>query len=558
MNMVRREGSRSRWIRAFVYIAVSGCGLMPAQAKEPLKTEMTVKLPPFVVEQTGGAKWRYGEIPGCEILARCDDATTERTVLAFHRANQLLSLILPDRFQIKTEATKTLILYDEKLWPLAKREAFANMLLSNPSLALEESVESAIHQGSVRKNLSPGTQLLASESPTRTPSPSFFNNLQLSDADSMAIFAMVSDARIDPWDTILTPAYVGNVVNARSPSFPAWFRCGFLGIYTALKYKDNTLAGRSSGWEERKHSYAEDRSNVAGQIIPLGDFLGMSAQGEGPKPPLWAAEAELFVSWGMDPDDSNRVDGFWDFVEHCCTHPATESFFRKCFGLGFAEATSQMAAYRTHIMRWNLDKKLGEIPPLQLRDAAPGEIARIKGEWERLETRYVRKNLPDLEDTYVRQARRTLLRAFDQGDRDSRLLATLGLLELDAHNKTSARIYLEDAVNQSVIRPRAYFELAQLRYDELLARSTRNDRKLGAAQADLILAPLVAVHRQAPPLPQVYELMADVCINCAIPPDSRVMTALEEGVKLFPADNELVSRMAILQSRTEKSSGAPR
>src|SRR5256885_50626 len=113
MNIVRLGGIRSRWKRAFVYIVVSGCGLMPTQAKEPLKTEMTVKLPPFVVEQTGSMKWRYCEIPGCEILARCDDATTERVVLAFHRANQLLSLILPDRFQIKTEVTKTLILYDE-------------------------------------------------------------------------------------------------------------------------------------------------------------------------------------------------------------------------------------------------------------------------------------------------------------------------------------------------------------------------------------------------------------------------------------------------------------
>ena len=39
--------------------------------------ERTVVLPPFIVEDASkGPPWRYAQMPGFEILSRCDDGTT--------------------------------------------------------------------------------------------------------------------------------------------------------------------------------------------------------------------------------------------------------------------------------------------------------------------------------------------------------------------------------------------------------------------------------------------------------------------------------------------------
>lgn len=110
-----------------------------------------------------------------------------------------------------------------------------------------------------------------------------------------------------------------------------------------------------------------------------------------------------------------------------------------------------------------------KLPPLALRLATDGEIARIKGDWERLEINYVRQRYPDLATKYIEQARRTLLRAYDRNDRDPRLLAVLGLCEVDAGNDAGARDYLETAARLEIVRPRVWLELARLRLADYLA-----------------------------------------------------------------------------------------
>lgn len=174
-----------------------------------------------------------------------------------------------------------------------------------------------------------------------------------------------------------------------------------------------------------------------------------------------------------------------------------------------------------------------------MRDASWSEVARIKGEWERLVTRYVRKEFLQLEGVYLDQARRTLQRAFARGDRDPRLLATLGLLELDAGNEVAAQLYLEEAVGKSVVRPRVYVELAKFRFDQELARATRNDGKLSLAQTEDVLDILMVAARQAPSLSPVYELIADVWMNCVEEPGADDFAVIDEGIGLFPRSGEL-------------------
>jgi hypothetical protein len=178
------------------------------------------------------------------------------------------------------------------------------------------------------------------------------------------------------------------------------------------------------------------------------------------------------------------------------------------------------------------------------------EIARIKGDWERLEITYVRTHFPTLTTKYVEQARRTLMRAYDGGSRDPQLLAVLGLCEVDAGNDAGARGYLEDAAARDpALRPRARFELARLRFAAARAPGAGAAPALTAAQAGDVLAPLLAEREQDLLLVEAYTLIADVWAACTEAPTRAQLALLERGVRLFPRHSELVHRTAELNLR---------
>ncbi len=229
-----------------------------------------------------------------------------------------------------------------------------------------------------------------------------------------------------PHEIGLTPAYVESLLSGCIPLLPSWFKTGFIELYGHLEFRSNALVLGPMQWKLHP-KFSTDAVGVTQWhgLLSLGDFFDDQAREKDVDQGLWATQAELFVRWGIDPAGGKRVAQFWDFVARSSSKPATEQVFRECFGLTFDEATRRLATYAVDAKttRWRFAKDEIGSPPLQLRDATPGEIARIKGEWERLEVRYVRKELPELATTYLAQARRTLHRAFDRGDQDPRLLA---------------------------------------------------------------------------------------------------------------------------------------
>ncbi|HEX2861900.1 MAG TPA: hypothetical protein VHN79_09685 [Lacunisphaera sp.] len=538
------------------------------------------------------------EIPRFEILSRCNDLTTEQLALAFHRANQLLGLVLPARFQLTFDAPQTLIFYDEKLWPVAEQQAVATMLRANPPARPDAGLGSAAPP---RVRLEPltGSQFLGLDREPRTAaSHAFFSNLMLTDADVIVTFVLVSTVTIDPQRSYLTPAYVGNLLQNRTPGLPDWFTAGFMRLYDRMNFEANTVTVKPLRWDtvvtrdgratdsepwgdvapkprraprarralelgqqplnlpqtEPGHQFGQpaltnpkDPAPERDLLLPLAGFVA----GVVPADDLdsWLTQAELLVSWGLDPANG-RVEAFWNWIDRVSTEPATEALFQECLDLNFAAATRSIVVYSANHrgIRWVLPENLANLPPLPLYDASAHQIARIKGEWERLEARYVRRNQPDLEKHYLTLARRTLRKPYDRGDRDPRLLASLGLLELEAGDQAAARSFLEAAVQGGVVRPRAYYALARLRYDHLVGRSTRNDGKYTSAQTAPILLPLLAATKQTPPLSAVYELMAHVCCNLTEPPSDEVLAALAEGVRLFPGNDALRHQVAALRA----------
>jgi len=264
----------------------------------------------------------------------------------------------------------------------------------------------------------------------------------------------------------------------------------------------------------------------------------------------WLNATELLVCWAFDPSNPARVEQFWTFLERCTVEAPTEELFRACLGLGFAAAREELVSYATesHSLRWSAGPASLDVA-ITARDATRVEIARLKGEWERLETRFVKRNQPELEPFYRDLARRTLQRSLDRGDRDPRVCATLGLLELESGNRPAAEELLAEALAHGVKRPRVGFELARLRYDHAFGRSPRNDGKFTEEQADGILEPLVAAARLAPPLPGIFELMIHVAEQSAATPTAQVLATLAEGAALYPRNSELVYRVAALHAQ---------
>ncbi|RXK55465.1 hypothetical protein ESB00_06085 [Oleiharenicola lentus] len=514
-------------------------------APEP-KVEMSVQLPPFIIEQAAGPKWRYTRIPRFEILSRCNDLTTEQLALAFHRANQFLGLVLPEHFQIKLDVPQALIFYDEKLWPIAEQQAVAAMLKAHPP-ARADGLPPSGALPRVRLEPITGAKWLGPEPTAQTTAPdSFFSNLMLSDADSITTFALVSASTLDPQRSYLTPAYVANLLEQRTPALPDWFTTGFLRLYERMEFQDNTVTVRPIRW-----FFQNEKPSGTKIVAPEPDLIPPAVFFAGKQSPdydavTWLAQSELFASWGLDPAQ-DRAKAFWKFVERTATEPVTESAFAECFGLDWARAWDRLAAHATHHpgLRWTLPAAFARPPADPVEDATPRQIARLKGEWERLEAHYVRKNQPDLEEHYVTLARRTLRKPYDRGDRDPRLLASLGLLELDAGNKAEAIPLLEQAVQAGVIRPRAYYEIARLRYDALVGRSTRNDGKFTAEQVAPVVEPLLAGMKQSPPLAAAYELLAHITTQSVAPPSEEVVTSLAEGARLFPQKSDRLLKPAM-------------
>ncbi len=501
-----------------------------------------VALPPFIVEEmTKGPPWRYAEAPGYEILSRCNDSVTRRVVATHQRLHQLLAEMLPPALQLQCTLPRALILYDEELQPAASREVIAQMLRSNAPEPAE--------------NFSPAPSFRGARIAPPARGLSFLPNLRLWDRDAMAVFMIVRRDDFDAERLALTHDYISFLVKSRVPALPPWFVSGLLTLYAQTAFAGDRLTLEPLRWISATHTEAVKKDpKTAPPVQPLVDFLVNRLL-----PPTerqtyepfqaWQAQAALFVRWGLEADGGAHRDALWKFAGRSATRTMTEAAFTECFGVDYAAVQAQLTAYLPAAVRRTVHFKPAKLPkpaPLALRNAADGEIARLKGDWERLEVPFVKNISPDLAPKYLEQARRTLRRAYDRDERDPRLLAVMGLCEVDAGNATGARDLLEAAARLGPIRPRANYELARLRFTEFRAQPAGGNGRLSVGQAADVLTLLFAARAQQPSLPEVYSLIADVWTEVASKPSRGHLAVLDEGVRLFPRRADLTLRTAEL------------
>jgi hypothetical protein len=502
--------------------------VLAARAAETPPTDgRVVALPPFLVEEAKGPPWRYAEGHGFEVLSRCSEATTRRVIETQVRLHQLLGEILPESLRLQLTLPRLLIIYDRDIPAAASREVIAKLLGTGPAL------------------------------PGAAPAKRYgiLPNLRLWDRDELGMFMIARD-NFDGRQLALTRDYLSYLLLNRLPVLPSWFAVGFMSMYHDIVFEPTELRLKPMGWisaAQMEELRGDPKLNVV--VTPLADILAgrMPQGGDASVARRWRAQTELFLRWALCADNHAHRGALWKFVERAAVEGARPEVFEECFGMDLLAAERAVAAYRPTAVETEVHfrpQSLSRPTALPLRVATPAELARIKGSWERLEIHHVKLSAPELTAKYIDQARRTLTRIPPGDERDGRLLAALGLCEIDAGDDAAARGYLEEAAKKTkTLRPRAAFELARLRFAEFEKQAAATGGWLSVEQIVRVFEPLFAARAQNPPLPEVYELVATVWNRSASPPTRGHLAVLDEGVRLFPQRASLILRAAELNIR---------
>ncbi len=317
---------------------------------------------------------------------------------------------------------------------------------------------------------------------------------------------------------------------------PAWFEEGLVQLFASIdvtkKWINFAMIGDGFGGPR---SGDFNRQLARQHLLSMPElFAGPPAERAG----NWAAQSYAFVHLCLYGRGQKYQKGFLKFLTRIGQEPPTEEIFKDCLGLDFRAMALELRAYIdfTDYKSMQFVAKKGQAlpdaPPFNLRDATDAESGRIVGEALRLAR-------------HTDEAHLALIAPYIRGERDARLLAALGLAERLEGKNARARIFLEAAAQAKVERPRAYFELARLNFEE----AASSDALFTDAQVARILAPLNNARQQRPPMVQVYGLLAAVWAQAARAPSIEEFATVIEGVQRFPRSAALVWRAAMLAAQ---------
>jgi hypothetical protein len=572
----------SRHLSFLLGSAAALLSLSPRPAKGAAgEYNRVVELPPFIAEDSAvPLRWRYARFDQFEVLSLCPDSTTLAYLQKLWGFSQELDAVLPPSFQFQTSLPVTYILCDER---------------QRKRLDQDIPVETYL-----------GHEARADPSSSK---PHFIEvpNLRLQDDDACFIFTLPNPNLVDQDSVVYLPGYVDFLLHKRTPPLPPWFINGFISLYDTMSFEEQVTRANGSVRDESRlseppfvwvsdaeskrlrqkiqenlkleatvarrlgpNASPDDLELLCPLLLPMEDLLVSARPPAGPAEAIdhyrraLNSQAALFVQWALDNANQASREGFLRYLTRSSTEPPTEAMFRECLGVSYRRMIEQLGRYFIKVSApfdpaaVVLGIDAPRSPPIRIRDATVSEVSRIKGDWERLEAAFVRKAYPGLSGAYLEHAHHTLWRAYDQGDRDPRLLAAMGLYECDAGNDADARPLLAAAVRGRVVRPKAYLELARILYAEDLAKPAGAQGGLSAAQINSIFGPLAEGWTQSPPLLGAGELLADVWFHSGVAPSRADLVELERETLLFPQSAQLISQIAVLDARSGRLTEANR
>lgn len=539
-----------RILSAFTLVALIALASPLWGESTPAATDPVVELPKMVVtdsrELPPPEAWRYAEIPGFEILSNASDQSTRRLLKDFDLFRQALGLIWP--VPNRSSVPMALILCGKG----GKFDAF----VPDGKSSAERALASLFLKG--REQTAIVIDLESTSLAILNPDAAFDTAATGTDSSLVAV----------DHDKQLYREYVHFLLSKSEPRLPAWFEEGMAQIVMAMKVDKKSIvfgriesantvsaeaalvAATNAGAADAESEApalagapAEDRDFNAAlltrSLVPLDAFFAVAHDAPEAINPLgdnvWAKQCYAFVHMCLYGRGKRYQKPFATLLVRASKEPVTEALFKECFGMDYKKMRSEL---RNYIEFTDYEHQefvikgggLTEAPPLNLRDATPGEVGRIKGEALAL------GGHPD-------RARTELVAPYIRGERDPRLLASLGLFDHTAGDDVRARKFLEAATTAKVARPRAYLELARFRFADATAKPGAGTQ-FSAEQVNGVIAPLLTARLQLPALPEVYELMADAWTSSAVPPRSDDVVLLIEGARLFPGRLKLVYEVA--------------
>ncbi len=503
-----------------------------APAPTPVATGPVVALPPMIVAEPFKAQpWLYVSAGDTEFLSRCSKAITKDFVaaqLAIHRA--LRGFVPPEFLATSSVPMVSLVL------PLSSMPGPDDAVLRDlrqPRWGQPANVQ-------------------------------FLPNQRIEDRDLTAVFTFLDEANFSGERLIVAEDYFEALLLRRTPMLPAWLIEGLVRLYDRAHQRGGPMVLPPLIWTSLDESGALQRDPEARRALLPGNelFAPDSVIGPGHTHPVrrqvWSSQCALFVRWALDPAQPGARAALWRLAERVSREPMTEAIFTECFGFGYSDLRDRLSDYLPVAVKTPVRLAAVEMPPpprFELKTATVAQIARLRGEWERLEIPYVRARHPQFLPRYIEQARLTLRRATSRGERDPQLLTAVALCELDAGDPAAARPLLEEVSAAHVVRPRVYYELARLRWEEL-TRGVPPEKTFALAELQPVLAPLQTARTQSPPLPEVFLLTLDAWLRCdqRTPPDE--LEKLAAAVPLFRRYAGFGLRVALLQLKNGRRAEA--
>jgi hypothetical protein len=540
-------------VALFALVALLAPALRAADAPAPAGGEI-IELPKFVVtdsrELPPPESWRYATIPGFEILSNASDRATKRLIEDFEMFTTALGYVWP--INTKPTAPTALLICGRG----AKFDAFipaksdGGPETSRASLFLKANGHAAIVLDFESKVLS----VLSAE------------------GDDPASGEDSSQISVDH-NKQLYREYVHFLMSQAEPRVPAWLEEGMAQIIMAMKFDrksiifgqledPNTVSIEAAFVAQTNAATAaddptgftmpgapaEDRDfNVAlarKALVPMDKFFAVTHDSPEALNPLgnnrWAKQAYAFVHMCLYGENGKWQKSFAQFVTRLAKEPPSEALFKECFKMSYSSMATQLRSYveftpYTHKEYYAKkgDTGLPQPPPLALREATQSEVGRLKGETLLL-------------GGHRDAARRELIAPYVRGERDPRLLASLGLFEHGGGQDDRARKFLEAAVAAKVDEPDAYVELARMRYADAVAHPADAAGNFSTEQRLGIVNLLLGARRLPPPLSGTYELYGDTWGHAATKPTKDDAALLVEGARLFPGRLKLVYQASAL------------
>lgn len=494
---------------------------------QPAAPSATVELPPILVEESiSSVPWLYIDAGNLEFLSRCSSSVTRDLAEGWLRGMQHVRALVPEGFLLRMDVPTIFVLYSQEI---------------------RQTVSAEIQR-----------ELQGAKSGAAAIAPS----MRLADRDMHASIAYIDETLFSAENMSISPSHVQYLLRHRIPELPGWVVDGVERTLRSIDHIQPAVTLLPLRWLDSQSSDAlSSDASAPRALLPAAELFatGAAHAGESRHPRRRAtrlAQQELFFRWALTTPATREA--YWKLATRSAEGPVTEELFESFFGFDYSELRDRLSDHLPVATRRTQRIDLGDLPPLpefKIERATPNQIARLRGEWERLAVTHVQRRLPAAREPYLAQARRTLRRAYDSGDRDPRLLATLGLCEVDAGNDDAARAFLDPATAAGVIRPRAYSEVARLRFAPLRERIA-SGQSLSFTELAPVITPLRQSLRQSPPLAETYALLAEAWAACDLSPTAEEFAELEAGARLFARYPEHALPLARAFARHDKPAAA--